>query len=71
MTASLTLRRCPFVDVASLDPATVCGLHLGLAEGMAEQIGGLTVDHLTHTDPRSAGCHLQVSFEDDNKRSEQ
>lgn len=34
------LGRCPFADVAGSDPGTVCQLHLGLAEGLAEGLGG-------------------------------
>ncbi len=30
------LERCPYADVASIDPTTVCQLHLGLLEGMTE-----------------------------------
>ena len=34
------LGRCPFAEVAVDDPDTVCQLHLGLAEGLAEGLGG-------------------------------
>ncbi len=54
------LGRCPFADVASVDPDTVCQLHLGLAEGMAEGLGGIEVDRLAARDARRAGCRLVV-----------
>jgi predicted ArsR family transcriptional regulator len=54
------LGRCPFAEVAAGNPDTVCQLHLGLAEGLAEGIGGLTVDRLTAKDPHRAGCRLVV-----------
>lgn len=54
------LGRCPFADVAGSDPDTVCQLHLGLAEGLAEGLGGLDVEGLVVKDPRRAGCRLTV-----------
>ena len=54
------LGRCPFADVAGTDPDTVCQLHLGLAEGLAEGLGGLEVGGLVPKDPRRAGCRLSV-----------
>ncbi len=58
------LGRCPFADVAGSDPATVCQLHLGLAEGLAEGLGGLAVERLIPKDPRRAGCRLVLRLED-------
>ena len=54
------LGRCPFADVAGPDPETICHLHLGLAEGLAEGLGGLDVERLDIRDPRRAGCRLVV-----------
>ncbi len=54
------LGRCPFADVARSDPDTVCQLHLGLVEGLAEGLGGLDVEGLVAEDPRRAGCLLTV-----------
>lgn len=58
------LGRCPFAEVAGSDPGTVCQLHLGLAEGLAEGLGGLEVERLVVKDPRRAGCRLEVRRED-------
>jgi predicted ArsR family transcriptional regulator len=54
------LQTCPFADAAADDPATICQLHLGLAEGAATAIGGLTVESLRINDPYQAGCSLQL-----------
>ena len=56
----LVLERCPFAEVAETDPGTVCQLHLGLAEGLAERLGALTVEQLVARNPRRAGCRLVV-----------
>ena len=42
---------CPFAEVASSDPDTVCRLHLGWAEGLAEGLSGLVVERLTPGTP--------------------
>jgi predicted ArsR family transcriptional regulator len=57
----ITLHACPFADAAAADPAVICQLHLGLAEGTASAIGGLRVDALRITDPHQAGCRIEVS----------
>ena len=55
----LTLQTCPFASAALSDPDTVCQLHLGLAQGIAESVGGITVDELIPKDPRRARCRLR------------
>lgn len=55
-----TLGRCPFAEVAAADPGTVCQLHLGLAEGLAEGLGQLRLERLTPKDPHEGGCGLTV-----------
>jgi predicted ArsR family transcriptional regulator len=56
-------QRCPFEDVALADPDTVCQLHLGQAEGLAEGLGGLKVDRLEAKDARRAGCRLVLRMD--------
>ncbi len=56
----LVLQRCPFESVAAADPATVCQLHLGLAEGLVESLGGAEVLGITVKDPHRAGCRLKL-----------
>lgn len=55
----VTLHACPFSSTAVADPATVCDLHLGLAQGVASRISGLVIDELEAKDPRRAQCHLR------------
>ena len=54
------IERCPFADVASEDPETICQLHLGLAEGLTEGLRGLSVERLTVKNPYRGGCRLVV-----------
>ena len=56
----VVLHACPFADAAAEDPATICQLHLGLAEGAAQAIGGLHVEGLRINDPHQAGCRVQL-----------
>jgi predicted ArsR family transcriptional regulator len=55
----LTLAHCPFANVAAEDPATVCLLHRGLADGLAESVGGVEVVELRPRPPHLAGCQLR------------
>jgi predicted ArsR family transcriptional regulator len=54
----LVLGCCPFQAAALANPEAVCALHLGLAQGVAEQAGGVEVEGLVPRDPRRAGCRL-------------
>lgn len=56
----LVLDVCPFADVAAYDPATVCALHRGLAEGIVEGVGGARVERFVANDPHRAGCRVGV-----------
>lgn len=42
-TATLMLRHCPFREVATLYPDVVCGLHLGMLQGVLAELGGAAV----------------------------
>jgi predicted ArsR family transcriptional regulator len=59
----IVLGACPFETTALADPDTVCGLHLGLAFGTADSLGGLVVDELVPRDPRRAKCRLRCHIE--------
>ncbi len=61
--AEFVLRHCPFADTASADPATICALHLGLAQGLAGQLEGVVVEELVPRNPRQAGCRLRFRVE--------
>ncbi|MGZ4795047.1 MAG: helix-turn-helix transcriptional regulator [Acidimicrobiia bacterium] len=56
----IVLGACPFATAAQHDPTTICELHLGYAEGVAEAIGGVVITGLTPHDPSDAGCELSV-----------
>lgn len=57
------LGTCPFAEAATADPETICSLHLGLAQGLAEQFDGVAVDSLEPREPRVAGCRLRFDVE--------
>ncbi|MEO6570123.1 MAG: helix-turn-helix domain-containing protein [Ilumatobacteraceae bacterium] len=61
--ADVILHLCPFASAAQIDPDTVCGLHLGMAYGVAEVVQGLVIDELVTQDPRHAGCRLRCHVE--------
>lgn len=58
----ITLQVCPFESAVMADPDTICQLHLGLAQGVAESIGGLEIQGLVPKDPRRAHCRLSCEL---------
>jgi predicted ArsR family transcriptional regulator len=56
----LVLDACPLANIASADPATVCAVHRGLAEGLVDAIGGAQIDGFVANDPHRAGCRVKV-----------
>lgn len=65
----LVLDHCPFESAALVDPDTVCALHLGIVEGVAEATGGrVVIDELRPRDPRQAGCLLLAHVEPPDPR---
>ena len=56
----VVLERCPFAELAAADPATVCELHRGVAEGIARRVGGATVEDLQVTYPCRGGCRVSL-----------
>ena len=64
----VVLRNCPFESAVLADPDTICDLHLGIAEGVAELAGEqIVVDELIANDPRRAGCRLRMHLEPTNE----
>jgi predicted ArsR family transcriptional regulator len=60
----IVLQTCPFASAALTDPDTVCSIHLGIAEGVADATGGqIVVDELVPHDPRRANCRLRLHEE--------
>jgi predicted ArsR family transcriptional regulator len=57
--AEILLHRCPFASAALADRHTVCALHLGVAEGLADG-SPVRVSGLVAHDPRQAGCRLRI-----------
>ena len=57
--AEIVLHNCPFAATALADRDTICALHLGIAEGLADATSA-TVTELVAYDPRKAGCRLRV-----------
>lgn len=55
----IRLDECPFASAAATDPNTVCDLHLGMAKGLAEAVGGIEIEELRPGDPRTAHCILR------------
>lgn len=57
----IDLGRCPFEAAVEVNPAAVCGIHRGLAEGTAEVIGVLRIEGLARRGRRRAACRLTVA----------
>ena len=57
----VVLRHCPFESAVLSDPDTICDLHLGIAEGVAELTADrVVVDELIAHDPRRANCRIRM-----------
>jgi predicted ArsR family transcriptional regulator len=56
--AEIILQNCPFASAALTDRATVCAVHLGIAEGLTT--APATVTELVAYDPRKASCRLRI-----------
>jgi hypothetical protein len=46
--------------MSARDPATVCQLHLGLAEGAAAALDEDAIVDLAARNPRQAGCRVRI-----------
>ena len=55
----VVLHSCPFEAAARADRTTVCSLHLGIADGLAEG-SPLEVRELVANDPRRAECRVRL-----------
>jgi predicted ArsR family transcriptional regulator len=56
----LVLERCPLAVAAAADAAAVCSVHRGVADGLADRLGGVVVIGLEPHDPYEAGCRLRL-----------
>jgi predicted ArsR family transcriptional regulator len=57
--AEIVLRTCPFAAIAAVDRKTICALHLGIADGLADG-GTLVLDEVVANDPRRADCLIRL-----------
>jgi predicted ArsR family transcriptional regulator len=55
----IVLHTCPFATAAVADRATICALHLGIAEGLTDGTDA-AVSALVGYDPRKAQCRLRL-----------
>ena len=62
--AEIVLHHCPFASAAVADRATICALHLGIAEGLTDTTPA-KVTELIGYDPRKANCRLRLHATDD------
>ncbi len=63
----VVLHTCPFESTAVADPETVCAIHRGLAEGLADLTDGrVVVDELVARDPRRGSCRLLMHLATDD-----
>ncbi|WP_282944883.1 helix-turn-helix transcriptional regulator [Cellulomonas endometrii] len=62
-TRTVGLWRCPFLDLARARPEVVCAVHLGLAQGVLDRVGGpLRADRLVpFAGPRHCELHLATA----------
>ncbi len=61
------LDACPFESTAVADPDTVCAIHRGLADGLADLTDGqVIVDELVARDPRRGSCRLRMHLVNDD-----
>ena len=58
----IVLGACPFAAAALAVPETICALHVGLAQGLAEG-SDILIEGLVANDPRRARCRLQLRHE--------
>jgi predicted ArsR family transcriptional regulator len=66
--AEIILHNCPFETSASADRYTVCALHLGIAQGLADGTR-VTVGELVANDPHRAGCRLRLRMTPEDRES--
>jgi predicted ArsR family transcriptional regulator len=64
----ILLHHCPFAAVALEARGTICAVHLGISEGLADGTEAI-VTELVAYDPRTAGCRLRLRIEPDAERA--
>ncbi len=56
------LNKCPFEDVAKIDPDSICDLHRGLIEGMLEGLDSQVKIALIPKLPEFSGCKVEIEL---------
>jgi predicted ArsR family transcriptional regulator len=59
----VTMRRCPFADLARESPEVVCGVHRGLVEGVLDETRSPHVVDRLHVFPQRGVCVLRLREE--------
>jgi predicted ArsR family transcriptional regulator len=62
--SEIVLHNCPFAAAALGDRQTVCALHLGIADGLAQDTS-VAVTELVAYNPNKAGCRLRIRSDDE------
>jgi predicted ArsR family transcriptional regulator len=57
---SVVLENCPFPEAAAANPAVVCAIHMGLLEGLTDELADLKVASLLPGEPFQGTCRLQL-----------
>ncbi len=58
--SKITLGRCPFADLAAVEPDIVCELHRGLIDGCLAALPGSAAAVLVPKPPRRVGCTVLI-----------
>jgi predicted ArsR family transcriptional regulator len=57
---SVVLQGCPFPEAAAANPEVICAIHMGLLEGLTEDLAGAHVTSLEPAGPHGA-CRLRLT----------
>jgi predicted ArsR family transcriptional regulator len=66
--SEIVLHNCPFAGAALADRQTVCALHLGIADGLAQDTP-VTVTELVAYNPNKAGCRLRIRSDEERAQT--
>ncbi len=58
--AAIVLNRCPLESAVNLADKTVCGLHIGIIEGILSKLQGLELTDFEIHLPKVAGCKIEL-----------
>lgn len=58
--AAIVLNRCPLESAVNLADKTVCGLHIGIIEGILSELQGLELTDFEIHLPKVAGCKIEL-----------